>query len=71
MRIARRFNAGNTLAGVPVPKGRLKLHSHSHFNRPFGTRIGGDVDPALKRWAIVVCPFGQPRSDLIRIPERH
>ena len=58
VRIARRFNAGNTLAAVQVPKGRLKLHSHSHFSRPFGTRIGGDVNPALKRGAIVVCPSG-------------
>src|ERR1043166_583445 len=58
MRIARRFNAGNMTAVVQVPKGRLKLHSHSHFSRPSGTRIGGDVNPALKRWAIVVCPSG-------------
>src|ERR1051325_1585977 len=58
MRIARRFNAGNMTAVLQVPKGRLKLHSHSHFNRPFGTRVGGDVNPALKRRAIVFCPSG-------------
>src|ERR1041384_7785389 len=58
VRIARRVNAGNTLDVLQVPKGRLKLHSHSHFSRPFGTRIGANANPALKRWAIIVCPSG-------------
>lgn len=28
------------------------------ISRPFGTGLALACDPALKRWAIIVCPFG-------------
>ncbi|HEX5218451.1 MAG TPA: hypothetical protein VFZ59_02700 [Verrucomicrobiae bacterium] len=50
------FQRREPLAAVRVPKGRLKVPRS--FSRPFGIRIHGPVNPALKRWAIVICPSG-------------
>ncbi len=51
-----------------VPKGRLKTLPASGswtagLSRPFGTDPVGPSNPALKRWAILIGPFGT-RSDL-------
>jgi len=55
--IARRFNAGGDGERDLVPKGRLKRVLV--FNRPFGTDwLYGRAHPALKRRAILGCPFG-------------
>ena len=67
MRVARRFNAGIDIVVRHVPEGRLNWRSFQRFHRPFGLdRIAG-LNPALKRWAIFVCPSGtaavRTRSD--------
>ena len=56
LKIARRFNAGMEAEASRVPKGRLK--HVSHFSRPFGTLDLRAIDPALKRRAILECPYG-------------
>jgi hypothetical protein len=57
--IARRFNAGMLATPGRVPKGRLKDGANScPFSRPVGTRILSTTIPALKRWAIFICPSG-------------
>src|SRR5262245_12050778 len=64
MKIARRFNAGCRFPSAQVPKGRLNAPNQPRFGRPVGTRSIWDLNPALKRWAIVDCPSGtgQPRD---------
>lgn len=56
LKIARRFNAGMEVEASRVPKGRLK--HVSHFSRPFGTLDPHATYPALKRRAILECPYG-------------
>ena len=41
--------------GRRVPKGTVET---TCFNRPFGTYCAARAHPALKRWAILVCPSG-------------
>src|SRR5450759_3632594 len=41
--------------GVPSPEGTAENHNLSH---PFGTQPSIRPHPALKRWAILVRPFG-------------
>ena len=63
MTIAQRFNAGFKASKPPKPRqGRPKpgyriVLSPLWGYRPFTTR-----SPALKRWAILGCPFGTNRS---------
>ena len=69
MKIALRFNAGSHATPRQVPKSRLKVCARgTSFSRPFGTRILPTLCPALKRRAIIGCPFG---TSFQRIPERH
>jgi hypothetical protein len=56
LKIARRFNAGMASRASQVPKGRL--NSINHFSRPFGNSDGVAGYPALKRRAILECPYG-------------
>ena len=58
MRIARRFNAGEAVDTDHVPKARLNRNSRRTFNRPSRTKHRWNINPALKRWAIIACPFG-------------
>src|SRR5687767_11657090 len=60
LKIARRFNAGKRVGKTKVPKGRPNQAEKEAliFNRPFGTYRLFASNPALKRWAIVACPFG-------------
>jgi hypothetical protein len=37
VKIARRFNAGNTVAAEQAPKGRLKIRTERQVDRPSGT----------------------------------
>src|SRR5438552_7007578 len=79
LRIARRFNAGKHSAwrtspegttegwrvGLDLPAAPLRSAAQAHLSRPFGTRGLLASNPALKRWAILACPFGtekQPSS---------
>ena len=55
LKIARRFNAGMASRASQVPKA---LNSINHFNRPFGTSDSVAGYPALKRRAILECPYG-------------
>ena len=48
VRIARRFNAGNDVPEIPVPKGRLESWWKRGFNRPFGTDFGWCVPPSVE-----------------------
>src|SRR5450759_1424624 len=41
--------------GVPSPEGTTENHK---LIRPFGTQPSIRPYPALKRWAILVCPIG-------------
>ena len=41
--------------GAPSPEGTAET---TVVSRPFETYPGGRADPALKRWAILVCPSG-------------
>jgi hypothetical protein len=55
--IARRLNAGEARKRALVPKGRLRRVLV--FSRPFGTDwLYCTGHPALKRRAILGCPFG-------------
>src|ERR1041385_619780 len=57
-RIAQRFNAGLRVAnGRQVPKGRQST-ARSISAVPSGRDLFLRSDPALKRWAILGCPFG-------------
>src|SRR5262245_52536993 len=42
----------------PSPEGTVE----SLFSRPFGTDASANLNPALKRRAIPICPFGTPRA---------
>src|ERR1035441_6429930 len=54
----QRWDRGQQL---PSPEGTAENHCPS---RPFGTYPAGRAHPALKRWAILVCPSGTGRSRL-------
>jgi hypothetical protein len=63
MRIARRFNAGNSVKETGVPKGRLKHSENTERIQAFSavpSGLNGNLRqiPALKRRAIVGGPFG-------------
>ena len=59
LRIARRFNAGKHPACHTSPEGTTERSGVGlDLNRPFGTRDLLASNPALKRWAILACPFG-------------
>jgi hypothetical protein len=66
LRIARRFNAGKYGVWHPSPEGTAEGWGVGlDFSRPFGTRTLLASNPALKRWAILDCPFvgtGKQRS---------
>src|SRR2546426_12844577 len=63
LRIARRFNAGKHPARHTSPEGTAEgCGVGLDLSRPFGT---GDLlasNPALKRWAILACPFGTAKQ---------
>src|SRR5213596_631446 len=72
LRIAGRFNAGKHPARRPSPEGTaegfgvgsdlpaapLDSAAQAGLGRPFGSRGHLAANPALKRWAILACPFG-------------
>ena len=59
LRIARRFNAGKHPACHTNPEGTTERSGVGlDLNRPFGVRDLLASNPALKRWAILACPFG-------------
>src|SRR6266542_2156879 len=63
MRIARRFNAGKHPARRTSPEGTAEgWRVGLDFSRPFGTRDLLASNPALKRWAILDCPFGTAKQ---------
>src|SRR5439155_8019068 len=63
LRIARRFNAGKHRAWHTSPEGTVEGRVVGLvLRRPFGTRDLSASNPALKRWAILDCPFGTPKQ---------
>src|SRR5437667_669476 len=76
LRIARRFNAGKHPAwhtspegtaeawgmGLDLPAAALRSTAQVGPGRPFGTRDFFASNPALKRWAILACPFGTEKN---------
>src|SRR5207249_10409567 len=63
LRIARRFNAGKHPARHTSPEGTAEGWGVGlDLSRPFGTRDLLAPNPALKRWAILACPFGTARQ---------
>ena len=51
MKIARRFIAGSSQNGFPVPVGRMKLLGAWRIKRPSGTRPFSPTNPAMNRRA--------------------
>ena len=49
------FQRWDRSQGVPTPEGTAEA---AVVSRPFGTYPAGRGHPALKRWAIIVCPSG-------------
>ena len=69
MKIARRFNAGNGAIDPQVPEGRPKRPAGCSTFRsavPTGLGLPFAAHPALKRWAIIGCPFGTGADSLAR-----
>ena len=67
MRIARRFNAGKHMVLHPSPEGTAEgFRVELDVSRPFGTHDLLARNPALKRWAILACPFGTARQRSFR-----
>src|SRR6059036_550248 len=63
LRIARRFNAGKHPAWHTSPEGTAEgWRVGLDLSRPFGTRDLFACNPALKRWAILPCPFGTAKQ---------
>src|SRR5213592_429745 len=63
LRIARRFNAGKHPAWHTSPEGTAEGWGVGlDLSRPFGTRGLWASNPALKRWAILSCPFGTAKQ---------
>src|SRR6185503_12464032 len=63
LRIARRFNAGKNPAGYTSPEGTAEgWGAGLDLSRPCGTRDRLAPNPALKRWAILACPFGTAKQ---------
>ena len=59
MKIAQRFNAGWSGLKSPSPGGTKEIWIWElDFCRPSGTCLPARLHPALKRWAILGCPFG-------------
>jgi hypothetical protein len=59
MTIAQRFSVGNTVRKGISPEGTTDgTDTHARFSRPFGTYLAPVLNPTLKRWAILTCPFG-------------
>ena len=67
LRIARRFNVGKHPAGLTSPEGWGK---GLDLSRPFGTRDLLASNPALKRRAILDCPFGTGKQRFSQGPCR-
>ena len=66
--IAQRFNVGEAVWDLVVPKGRLNPNSCALYSSvPSGLTVAPDVHPTLKRWAILNHPSGMT-SGMTELP---